>query len=88
MRKSLLATSDLSSRSKSAVWRAVQPARTLDARLGVLHVVEDDQPEARMREEMRSAEAFLEAQVGSFGKPKDCEFWVRIGAFGRILRSR
>jgi universal stress protein E len=79
MLKSIIAASDLSSRSKPAVGRAVQLAQASGATLGILHVVEDDQPEARMLEEMRSAEAFLEEQVATFGKPKDCEVLIRAG---------
>src|SRR5690606_19888945 len=62
MLTSLLAASDLSSRSEPAVWRAAQLAGAAQARLAVLHVVEDDQPEARMHAEMRSAQARLDGQ--------------------------
>lgn len=85
MLKSLLAASDLSSRSEPAVRRAVQLADTARARLAVLHVVEDDQPEARMREDMRSAEAFLDAQVSSFGKPEDCQVFARTGDAFQVI---
>jgi len=83
--KSLLAASDLSSRSEPAVWRALQLARISGARLGVLHVVEDDQPEARMHDEMRSAEAFLQAQVGTFGEAIDCEVFTRAGDAFQVI---
>lgn len=63
----------------------MQLAQAQEARLGVLHVVEDDQPEARMHEEMRSAEALLEAQVGSFGKPDKCEVFSRAGDAFQII---
>jgi len=85
MLTSLLAASDLSSRSTSAVSRAVQLAEAAQARLAVLHVVEDDQPEARRQEEMRSAEAFLDAQVGSFGKPRVCEVLTRAGDAFQVI---
>lgn len=79
MLKTILAASDLSSRSKPAVWRAVQLAKSSGARLVALHVVEDDQPEERMREEMRSAEAFLSAQIAAFGQPQDGQTVTRAG---------
>lgn len=79
MLKSVLAASDLSSRSKPALWRAVQLSQNSETILGVLHVVEDDQPEAWMHEEMRRAEGFLQEQISSFGKPKQWEVLIRAG---------
>ena len=85
MLKSVLAATDLSSRSKPAVWRGLQLARSAQARLAVLHVVEDDQPEARMREERRSAEAFLNGQVTTLGRPPECEIVTRAGDAFRVI---
>lgn len=85
MLNSLLVASDLSSRSKPAVRLAVQLAEAAQARLAVLHVVEDDQPEARMQEEMRSAQEFLDGQLASFGKPKDCEVFTRAGDAFQVI---
>ncbi len=85
MLKSLLAASDLSSRSRPAVLRAMQLAKHFAARAGVLHVVEDDQPDARMREEMRSAEAFLETQLKEFEGPPGCEVYTRSGDAFRVI---
>lgn len=85
MLKSLLVASDLSSRSKPAVWRAVQLAEAARARLAVLHVVEDDQPDARRQEEMRSAQEFLDGQLGAFGKPQACEVFTRAGDAFQVI---
>lgn len=79
MLKSILVASDLSSRSKPAVQRAVQLAEGSGAALCVLHVVEDDLLEDRMRPEIRSAEDYLTDQVAGFGKPPACEIAVATG---------
>ncbi len=85
MLTSLLVASDLSSRSKPAVMRGVQLADSTQARLAILHVVEDDQPEDRMREEMRSAAAFLEEQATALGRPAHCEIVTRAGDAFRVI---
>ncbi|MCL7466812.1 universal stress protein [Phaeovulum sp. NW3] len=79
MLKSILAASDLSTRSTPAVQRAVQLAQCFDAALCVLHVVEDDLFEDRMRDEIRSAEDYLTDQVAGFGKPQSGEVAVMTG---------
>jgi universal stress protein E len=79
MPKSVLAASDLSSRSKPAVRRAVQLAIDAGAKLAVVHVVEDDLLQDRMREEVRGAEDYLEAQLAEFGAPRDYEVAVATG---------
>lgn len=85
MLKSILAASDLSSRSKPAVWRAVQLSQKSEAILRVLHVVEDDQPESIMRESTRSAEEYLQEQISSFGPPKQWEVLIRAGGAFSII---
>lgn len=85
MLTSLLVASDLSSRSKPAVMRGLQLAEATQARLAILHAVEDDQPEARMREEMRSAAAFLEEQATALGRPAQCEIVTRAGDAFRVI---
>jgi len=85
MLTSLLAASDLSSRSTPAVRRAIQLAVTADASLGVLHVVEDDQPAARMQEEMRSAMVYLEEAVNAMGRPTHCDVFTRAGDAFQII---
>lgn len=79
MLKSILVASDLSSRSKPAVQRGVQLAEGSGAALCVLHVVEDDLLEDRMRHEIRSAEDYLTDQVAGFGKPPACDVAVATG---------
>ncbi len=85
MPTALLAASDLSSRSAPALARAVRLAARTGARLAVLHVVEDDQPEARMQEAQRSAESFLREQLGALGAPADCEVITRAGDAFRVI---
>lgn len=77
--KSILVASDLSSRSWPAVQRGVQLAKASGATLCVLHVVEDDLLEDRMRHEIRSAEDYLTEQVAGFGKPPACEIAAATG---------
>lgn len=79
MLKSILAASDLSSRAKPAVQRAVLLAAASGARLTVLHVVEDDLPENRAREEIANAEDFLSEQVAGFGATSQAEIAVTTG---------
>lgn len=92
MLKSILVASDLSSRSKPAVQRAAQLAEGSGAALCVLHVVEDDLLEDRMRHEIRSAEDYLTDQVAGFGKPPACEVAVAMGhafhVIGEEARAR
>jgi len=71
MIKAVLAASDLSTRSKPAIWAGVRLARRTGAKLTAVHVVEDDQPDTRMREEMRSAKEFLADQIASFSEKID-----------------
>jgi len=66
MLKTILVASDLSSRSKPAVQRAAQIAEATDADLTVLHIVESDLMENRMRDEIRSAEGYLTSQITGF----------------------
>lgn len=79
MLKSILVASDLSSRSKAAVQRAVQIAETNGATLTVLHVVEDDLFEDRMREEIGKATEYLSEQVAGFGLSNQSEVTVATG---------
>lgn len=79
MLKSILVSSDLSTRSKPAVQRGVQLAEASGAALCVLHVVEDDLLEDRMRDEIRTAEDYLTKQVEGFGKPPACDVAVATG---------
>lgn len=92
MLKSILVASDLSSRSKPAVQRGVQLSEGSGAALCVLHVVENDLLEDRMRHEIRSAEDYLTDQVAGFGTPPACDVAVAMGhafhVIGEEARAR
>lgn len=92
MLKSILVASDLSSRAKPAVQRAVQLADATGAKLAVLHVVEDDLVESRVREEISNAETFLSDQIAGLGAPSHAEVAVVSGhafhAIGEEARVR
>ncbi|WFE77189.1 universal stress protein [Roseinatronobacter sp. S2] len=79
MLKSVLVASDLSSRSEPAVQRAVQIVEATGAGLTVLHVVEGDLLEDRMREEVRSAEGYLSSQIAGFDLSSKTEIVVTMG---------
>lgn len=88
MLKSILVATDLSSRAKPAVQRAVQLADASGARLTVLHVVEDDLLENRAREEITNARGFLSEQVAGFGTSSQAEVVVITGhAFHAIAEE-
>lgn len=57
--KQILIASDLSERSQPALRRAVSLARQFGARLLLLHVVDDDQPQALVEAASRATEATL-----------------------------
>ena len=85
MLRSILAASDLSSRSVPAVQRAVALAQGSGAALCVLHVVEDDLFADRMQAAVQGARDHLTAQVEGFGAPPGCEVAVVTGhAFDAI----
>ena len=85
MLKSILVASDLSSRSKPAVQRAVQLAEGTGAALTVLHVVEGDQLEDRTRDEIRSAENYLSSQISGFRLSSQSEIVVATGHAFHII---
>lgn len=58
--KTIVAATDLSARSDLAVQRARQLARTHGARLVLLHVVDDDQPNDLVRVELDAAKNYLQ----------------------------
>lgn len=92
MLKSILVASDLSTRSRTAVRRAVGLARDRGAALCVLHVVEDDLLGDRMYAEVGRIEDALTAQVQALGRPRNCEVAVVGGhafqAIGDEARAR
>lgn len=63
--KRLIAATDLSARSGSALRRAAMLARQYSAELQILHVVDDDQPAAVVARERKQAEEILGAQADS-----------------------
>lgn len=85
MLKSILAATDLSSRSGPAVQRAVQLAKAHQAKLRVLNVVEDDLLGDRMYAEVGRIRDILSAQVDGFGRPEACEVAVVGGHAFRVI---
>jgi universal stress protein E len=79
MLKSILAASDLSSRAKPALQRAVQLAESTGARLTVLHVVEDDLLGDSMYAATGKAEELLTRQLQDLRAPDSCEVAVATG---------
>lgn len=65
--RSLLAATDLSSRSDRALRRAGLLAGASGAGLTILHVVDDDQPEAMVEAEIRDAERVLADEASALG---------------------
>lgn len=61
--RTLIAATDLSSRSDRALHRAALLARQFKARLWLLHAVDDDQPPAMIDQDRRQAAAFLDGQA-------------------------
>ena len=63
--KLILAATDFSARSDRAIRRAALLARAHDARLMLLHVVDDDRPERLVAEEMATAQELLQKTAES-----------------------
>lgn len=61
----ILAATDFSTRSNRALRQAGLLAQPANAQLHIVHVVDDDQPEALVRMEKREAERLLHEQVNS-----------------------
>ena len=64
----LLAATDFSSRSHRALRRAGIVARQAEADLTIVHVVEDDQPQAMIDLERREAERYLGEQIATLAE--------------------
>src|SRR6185295_18670506 len=77
--KLILAATDFSARSDRAVRRAGLLAREQDARLMLLHVVDDDRPERLVAEEMATAQDLLEKTAGAVLADLRCEAKVVLG---------
>jgi universal stress protein E len=86
----IVAATDFSTRSQRALRRAGLLARQIAAELTLVHVVDDDQPEALVELERREATKFLNEQIGSLGELRgvQCRAVVTTGeAFDAILRT-
>ncbi|MDO8875947.1 MAG: universal stress protein [Pseudolabrys sp.] len=88
--RQIVAATDFSTRSQRALRRAGLLARQTTAELTLVHVVDDDQPEALVDVEQREANKFLNEQIGSLAELRDvrCRAVVTTGeAFDAILRT-
>lgn len=86
----LVAATDFSTRSQRALRRAGRLARQIAAELALVHVVDDDQPEALADVEHREASKLLNEQIGTLAELRDvrCRAVVTTGeAFDGILRT-
>lgn len=84
----IIAATDFSTRSQRALRRAGRLARQTAAELTLVHVVDDDQPEALVDLERREADKFMNEQIGSLAELRDlrCRAVVTTGeAFEGIL---
>lgn len=86
----IVAATDFSTRSQRALRRAGLLARQTAAELTLVHVVDDDQPEALVDLERREADKFMNEQIGSLAELRDlrCRAVVTTGeAFDGILKT-
>ena len=86
----ILAATDFSTRSNRAVRQAGLLAQAASARLHLMHVVDDDQPQELVSLERREAERILDEQISSMPELRDvdCNRNVISGdAFDGILRT-
>jgi nucleotide-binding universal stress UspA family protein len=77
--KLILAATDFSARSDRAIRRAALLARAHDARLMLLHVVDDDRPERLVAEEMATAQELLQKTAESVLSDVQSEAKVVLG---------
>jgi universal stress protein E len=88
--KAIVAATDFSARSQRALRRAGLLARQFGAEVTLVHVVDDDQPEALVEVERREAERYLNEQMTSLAELRDsrCRAIVATGeAFDGILQA-
>jgi nucleotide-binding universal stress UspA family protein len=89
MRKNIVTATDFSTRSQRALRRAGRIAHINNAELTLVHVVDDDQPEAMIETEVREASKFLYEQIDSLSELRgvQCRAVVTTGeAFDGILQ--
>lgn len=88
--KTIVAATDFSTRSQRALRRAGLLARQWEAKLTLVHVVDDDQPESLVDLERREAGNFLNEQIGSVAELQGvrCSAVVATGeAFDGVLHT-
>ena len=86
----ILVATDFSTRSQRALRRAGLLARERNAKLTLVHVVEDDQPRTLIELERREASKFLDEQIYSLDELRGvrCSFLLGSGAaFDGILQT-
>ena len=86
----ILVATDFSTRSQRALRRAGLLARERNAKLTLVHVVEDDQPRSLVELERREASKFLDEQIHSLAELNGlrCSFLLGSGAaFDGILQT-
>jgi universal stress protein E len=86
----ILVATDFSTRSQRALRRAGLIARERNAKLTLVHVVEDDQPRALIELERREASKFLDEQIHSVAELRGvrCSFLIGSGAaFDGIMET-
>jgi universal stress protein E len=86
----ILAATDFSTRSHRALRRAGQLARAKAAKLAIVHVVDDDQPQRLVETEVRESERMLAELIGAVPEMRDvpCDPMVVIGdPFDAIVRT-
>ena len=86
----IVVATDLSIRSQRALRRAGRLARQTAAELTLVHVVDDDQPQALVELERREGDKFMNEQIGSLAELRDlrCRAVVTTGeAFDGILKT-
>lgn len=86
----IVAATDFSTRSQRAVRRAGHLARQIAAELTLVHVVDDDQPQALVELEHREADKILNEQIASIAELRGlrCQAVVTTGeAFDGILKT-
>ncbi|MZR32390.1 universal stress protein [Sneathiella litorea] len=87
--KSLLVATDFSERSDRAIRRATLLARTYDAAVMLIHIVDDDQPKRLIKAEEQAASKLLEEQARSLREIDglECEFRIALGdPFEKIMQ--
>lgn len=80
--KNILVATDLSARSDRAIDRAILLARQFDARLSIVHIVDDHLPVALAERQKDAAQATLEAQMAANAVAHGLELEIQV-AFGK-----